>query len=299
MNDVEADSSLENDYWGWMATYYDHSDQKTKVDGYISYQISTNTVYTLKPDDLADTNLAAEVGKDVFTYRPNMVEIAPNGTNFVMHHGRKWDDSVYDGNGKDWIGTWYDGPYLWPLDFDFNRQAPVKISVGETHSGWAFDKDGREMFISQNNRTDMLDAIYTKGDNAGYDNRVEIARHDDLGWSTGFHYGKMPASKKGWVFVNTYANTNKPTHGSDWAVDQLLMVELKALENSDALNPQSAKIWRIAPNYNLYDGNYRDEAPAAINTFGNRIYLTTNWGGELPNREVFVIELPDDWDQQL
>ena len=36
-----------------------------------------------------------------------------------------------------------------------------------------------------------------------------------------------------------------------------------------------------------------------MNLSGNRIYLSNNWGGMLTHREVFVIELPDDWDTYL
>ena len=168
----------------------------------------------------------------------------------------------------------------------------MKVSVGETHSGWAFADDGREMFISQNNRTDKLDAIYVDGVGAGYNNRVEVADHSDFGWSNGFHYGKMPASRKGWLFMNTYSNVSNGTHTTDWAADQLVMIQIKP-------ETQNPIVWRITPNYNNYAGNYRDECPAAMNLSGNRIYLSNNWGGMLTHREVFVIELPDDWDTYL
>ncbi len=244
--------------------------------------------------------LIAESQGSTFSYRANMVEMSPLGTGVVLHFGRKWDDIAYGGKGKKYIDTFFDGPHLWPLNLDYKQNKPLKISVSETHSGWAFAQDGREMFISQNNRTDKLDAVYLAGDDAGYDNRVEIGAHDDFGWTTGFHYGKMPQNKKGWAFVNTYANVSKENHGKDWSVDQLLMVQIKPMTNfidyDDANNPT---IWRIAPNYNLFDGNYRDEAPAAINLFGNRIYLTTNWGDRSNPREVYMITLPDNWDDNL
>lgn len=285
-NDVEGDSSNDSDHWAWMATHYDNAQGGTLVDAYIHYQVSTDTIHTLFPSQLAGTNLDSEKNKSTFTYRPNMVEISPDGTGFIMHNGRKWDDSAYGGNGVDWIDTYYDGAWLWPLDFDISTKAPIKISVGETHSGWSFDKEGNELFISQNNRTDKLDAILIDGTNSGYDNRIETGSHSDYGWSNGFHYGKMPLSKAGWIFVNTYSTTN-----TEWGTNQLFMVQIK--------DESESKIWRIGSNYNKFDGDYRDEAPAAINTIGNRIYVSNNWGGMLDHSEVFVYELPNNWNNDL
>lgn len=163
-------------------------------------------------------------------------------------------------------------------------KTPLKIAVDETHSGWAFAADGRELFISQNNRQDKLDAVFVTGENAGYDNRIAFGSHKDFGWSNGFHFGKMPPAKSGWAFVNTYANTAS----KDWGDNQLVLMQIKP-------EAQKPVIWRVGPNYNKYAGDYRDEAPAAMNMLGNRIYVSTNWGGKLDHREVFLFELPDDW----
>ncbi|MCP5325513.1 MAG: hypothetical protein H7A09_04185 [Oceanospirillaceae bacterium] len=287
-NDVEGDSSNDSDHWAFMAAHYNGTTYV--VDAFVHYQISQDKTHVLLPSDLAGTPLAHYATQGSFP-RPNMVEISPLGTGIILHYGRAWGDANYGSRSED-IGTWFDGAHMWPLDFDHSKTAPVKVSVGETHSGWAFDDAGRELFISQNNRTDKLDAIYVNGVNAGYDNRIEVASHSDFGWSNGFHYGKMPASKKGWIFVNTYANAGNAASATDWAANQLLLMQLK---------PESANpvVWRISPNYNRYTGNYRDEAPAAINLQGNRIYVSDNWGGNLPNREIFVFELPSDWDQAL
>jgi len=277
-NDVEGDSSNDSDHWGWMAAYYNGSTYK--VLGYIHYQISTDTTHTMVPADLAGSNLDIEKGYSEFRDRPNMVEINPTGTGFVIHSGRKWDDVAYGGHGADYIGTWFDGAHLWPFDFDWATKAPLKISVGETHSGWAFDSAGREMFVSQNNRTDRLDCIYT--DNGAL---VTSGSHADFSWDENFHYGKMPPTKTGWLFMCTYSSQN-----DSWADNQFVMIETK--------DEAVARVFRIGHNFNLFSGNYRDEAPAAINSLGNRIYVSSNWGGALPQSEVFVYELPEGWEGQ-
>ena len=289
-NDVEGDSSNDSDHWAWMAVHYGQSDSGSStylVDAFIHYQVSTDTTHSLKPADLTGSNLDLEKDRTTFSYRPNMIEMSPLGTGVVLHMGRKWDDVAYGGKGVNYISSWFDGPHLWPVDFDFQTQAPVKISVDETHSGWSFDAMQREMFISQNNRTDRLDAIYVNGESSGYDHRVEVASHSDFGWGMGFHYGKMPQNKPGWLFMNSYSKDD-----SLWASNQFMMIQIKAEE-------QDPVIWRIAPAYNKYDGDYRDEAPAAINLSGNRIYWSSNWGGMLDHREVFMIQLPDNWDNEV
>ena len=285
-NDVEGDSSNDSDHWAFMAAHY--NGVTYVVDAFIHYQVSTNTTHILTPSDLAGTNLDLEKNKEHFTFRPNMVEISPLGTGIVIHSGRKWDDSSYGGQGKDYIGTWIDGPHLWPLDFDTSKQAPIKISVGATHSGWTFSEDGRELFLSQNNRSDQFDATFIAGENSGFSSRVKFARHKDFGWSSNFHFGKMPASKPAWGFISTYTNSKKSKYKRKWGSDQLIMMQITSIY-------QQPIVWRINPTYNLYTGEYRDEAPAAINHLGNRIYLTSNWGNHKNGREVYSIELPENW----
>jgi hypothetical protein len=44
------------------------------------------------------------------------------------------------------------------------------------------------------------------------------------------------------------------------------------------INPKRKNniIWLIIPAYNAFTGSYRDEVAAAIDTHGNRIYLSSN-----------------------
>jgi len=285
-NDVEGDSSNNSGHWAWMAAHYNGSTYV--VDKYIHYNMYTDTVHTLVPDDLAGTNLAGEVGRTTFTYRPNMVEMSPDGTKFIMHHGRKWDDSAYGGNGIAWIGTWYDGAHAWPVDFDYATTTPVKISVGETHSGWAYRLDGKLCFVSQNNRTDMLDAIAADGTGPTYAAPLIIGSHAEQGWVNGFHYGKMPPSRPGWALLGTYSNIDSPAYDTGYAVDGIFMMQMIAGAGQVVIP--------IGSTNNRYAGSYRDEGPVAVNMHGNRLYISSNWGGTLGHSEVFVYELPDNWD---
>lgn len=84
--------------------------------------------------------------------------------------------------------------------------------------------------------------------------------------------------------------------GAMYLDNQLFMLELVDMEVS------TPRIWRIGPVYNHYDGNYRDEAPAAISTDMKTVLLTSNWNEETPlsypawsGGEVYEVELPTDW----
>lgn len=283
-NDVEGDSSNDSDHWVWMAAHYNGT--TNVVDAFIHFQISTGNTHTLKYSDLENTPLSHYV-KEKRLPRPNMVEISPLASGIVLHYGRAWGDNTY-GNRHTDIDSWFDGVFLWPIDFDYRKKTPLKISIDQTHSGWSFDENGNEYFISQNNRTDQIDAVNISAGISGFKQRIEIASHKDFGWANGFHFGKVPLSRKGWVFISTYAKEKTPPV-NDWGNNQLLFLSLEKNSND---------IIRIGSNFNTFTGNYRDEAPAAINLLGNRIYLSTNWGGKLAHREVFVITLPDNWDKK-
>ena len=150
------------------------------------------------------------------------------------------------------------------------------------------------MFISQNNLTDGMDAVYIKGANAGYDNRVETINQREYGYnSSGFHFGKMPMNRAGWLFMSTYSSNHET-----WGKNQFMMIQTKPSQ-------QEPVIWRLGHTYTKFNRDsgkkdeYRNEAAAAVNMAGNRIYWTSNWGGKLAHREAFMMELPDDWDTQV
>jgi len=309
-NDQEGDSSNDSDHWAFMATYYEAAGDTTRCRAFIHYQISTDTMHIMYPSDLAGAPVAtfrindssdfasldSIKDMDYFPARPNMVEISPLGTGFVIHNGRAWDPATTIS------GTWFDGPHLWPLDLDWQREAPFRISIDQSHSGWAFAKDGREMFVYQDNRRDFLTATYISGAVKGYnlnsdagpndvtnEGSIDFAYHSDLSW-TGFHFGKMPPNRPGFVMVSTYSG------GIDeWADEQLLMIEIK---DKDA--PTPPKILRIAPMYHEYESAYWDEATASMDVTGNIICVAQNWGlANGASNEVYFYELPNDWHAKL
>ncbi|MGI1678188.1 MAG: hypothetical protein K6L75_05625 [Cellvibrionaceae bacterium] len=280
-NDVEGDSSDDSDHWAFMAVHYNGT--TNVVDAFIHYQISTDTTHSLTTKQLSGTKLGHYAERKVFP-RPNMVEISPNGDGIVLHYERAWGNKEYGNRHKD-INTWFDGAYLWPLDFNIEKQKPRKISVSSTHSGWSWGNNEESYFISQNNRTDYIEAVPLSPNKRS----IIIGSHRDMGWSTGFHFGKMPKKLSNWSLVSTYGLGDEK---EEWALNQIFLLELKSIY-------QNNRIVRIGPTYNHYDGEYRDEAIAAINLEGNRVYFSSNWGGSIQHREIFMYELPENWQENL
>lgn len=291
-NDQEGDSSDDSDHWAFMAAWYDGSN--FKVAAIIHYQISTDTTHVLYPSDFADTPLDMIKNDISFPQRPNMVEVSPLGTGIVIHNGRS-----FSGHNMHIFGTWLDGPHLWPLDFDVVANPPFRISITETHSGWAYAEDGRELFVYQDNRRDMITATYISGPNKGYglsstagrgdepgEGSIDFADHTPMNW-TGLHFARMPPSKKGWIMVSTYRN-----NGTSWADNQLMMMQIKDWR----LDP---KVWRVTPMINAYTGDYFDEAPGSINLRGDSIFVSQNWGAGGGLNELYRMDMPRNWDQHL
>ncbi len=155
-NDVEGDSSLDSDHWTWMASWYDQEgDKKYHVLAFVHYQVSTDTYHLLKPSDLAGSNLEALKTDPSFT-KPNMVEMAPDGSRIVLHFGRKYGPKE---ESLALINTYFDGAHAWPVDFDWKKTPPLKVSISETHSCWSPNKAGEWCYISQNSSDDGMDAI--------------------------------------------------------------------------------------------------------------------------------------------
>ena len=296
MNDVEGDSSNDSRYWAWQvmnitlgAGYQPYA--------FIVYDSQTNTIVGRAQRDCAGIaapcmTLNTPATALPYLSRPNMVEISPLGTRTILHYGR-----TYTGKRIEDTGTIADGPHACQKDMT----DCIRIGADETHSGWAWGAGGEELFVSQNNRNDYIEAVdiststtanctVISGNN--YTCGTKVMAYTDLdmnNWTLGMHFGKVyDQSKRGWLFMNTY-DSNYAT----WGKNQNLFLEIKSYNSIPA-----PKIWRINPSYNVYY-DYRSEGSGALSVDGKSLWSTANWGYIDGRAEVFSVGLPDDWYQHL
>lgn len=156
-----------------------------------------------------------------------------------------------------------------------------RISTDETHSGWAWSADGRELFVSQNNRNDWIEACDIETGT-----KMQCLFQGDFGWGNGWHFARMPKVTPGWILLSTYrtgANT-------DWGDNQLFMLEMKD-------RAHQPRIWRLGPTHNQYD-EYYAEGFAAMSQFGDRLWWGAKWPGQT-NIETYEMPLPEGWWREL
>ncbi len=292
-NDVEGDSSNDSRYWAWMVQSTKSPYQPAAI---FVYDKQTNAVVSSLQRNCTGAKVPCQVVNSATVTapnipRPNMVEMSPLGTRVVVDWGR-----IAKGYGRDKdINTVTDGPKAFLKDFT----DPIRIGADETHSGWAWGPNGEEMFVSQNNRNDWIEAVdiasaatanckliagMTSND---YSCGVQIypyAELDSGSWSLGMHFGKVyDRTKKGYVFMNTYDET----YGT-WGKNQNLFIEI------NDYNTRVSKIVRFGSTYNLYY-DYRSEGSGALDFQGNNIWTTGNWGFKDGRGDAFKIALPTGW----
>lgn len=302
--DQEGNSSLDSDHWAWMAAFYDSGAGMFVARAFVHYQVSTDTIHTMYPSGLAGftSSPTGESARTTFSIRPNMVEMAPDGSGIVIHHMR-----AYSGWLDAYINSNMEAPYFWPRDFNPATFQPFRLSSDATHSGWS-SVSGAWYFVSQDNRRDKWCAVPIAGANRGYGNEGQIdvtvalgSRvidfHTDGGIYPGMHFGVCTNAADGWTLVSTYSTTPLSTNG---IANSLFMMEIK---------PEGqARKWFLGPACNLTPGSKADynEAPASINIAGTRVATSGDWGGAAPQAvggpydgeryiDMYEITLPTNW----
>lgn len=292
LNDVEGDSSNDSRYWAWMMI--------NGADGYLPYVIFTydrledriigsiqrNCSKATVPCEVADTPETAKP----YLSKPNMVEMSPLGTRVVVDWGRaSRSERAAD------VGGVADGPKAFLPNF----KDPILIGNNATHSGWAWGRNGEEMFVSQNDANDWIEAVdiasartanctpVSKGHSCGV-KVLPYALLDSGTWSVGMHFGKIyNRNLRGYVFINTYDK-----QVGHWAKNHNLLAAIPAQSAAPA------PVVRLSSSSNVYY-DYRSEGSGALDFKGENIWSTANWGYRDGRGDVMRVQLPTDWAQAL
>jgi hypothetical protein len=292
MNDVEGDSSIDSRYWAWQVMNPLGSGFLTY--GVFTYDKDNNRILGKLQRACANESVpcvSIDTPSQPYPYitRPNMVEFSPLGTRVVVHFER-----VYPGYGRDIeMNTISDGPKA----FYPNFTDPIRIGADATHSGWAWGKNGEELFVSQNNRNDWIEAvdiansasakctlIGSSGNSYSCGTKVVSQPQLDPSYSIGFHFGKIyDRSKRNWLFISTYG-----AGATVWSRNQFMLVKIE-----DASGTARPTFLRLGSSINLwYD--YRSEGSGALGFKSDTIWSTGNWGFTDGRAEVVRIDLPSN-----
>lgn len=279
LNDVEGDSSHDSRYWAWQVVGPYDGAYFPRI-AIITYDKQTDQILgSIEPGDITPTQNPSHWTDHLPT--PNMVEISPDGDYLMVNSTRSYPGS----RTEDWDGTAFDSPWVFSLDGTPQR----RVSWDETHSGWAYDHDGNQVFVSQNSSTDEIDACNVEtGTYPGNCMAIQDFGfyEPDYAYTNNHFSTSYNRANDGWVLWSTYKGSN-----DNWRFNQIMMLEIA---------PKStAKVWRVTPSYNLAD-TYRDEGSAALSYDGNTVVWTGNWNDPTNGHgEVMKVDLPDGWAETL
>jgi hypothetical protein len=269
-NDVEGDSSADSRYWAFII--------------YNAYDGSVFPIHRIITYDRQTDTILGEISPSLFDIWPstlpipNMVEISPLGTKLITHYTR----SNYAGsNTEDYLGTYLDAPHAWELDCSTSPIVPIKVSTDSTHSGWAFDENGNELFVSQNSRTDWIEA-----ERIDQDTQFSILAHADVGIGNGFHFSRMTQGTTGWILMTTYKSTTA-VEADAWGDNEIVMLEVVDKET------RTPRVWRLGHMHNYYNDYYSEGfSPMAIDN--TKLW----WGARWPFQDyidTYQMDLPATW----
>lgn len=194
-------------------------------------------------------------------------------------------------------GDYYNGGNLAGLTMA-NRELTRfhRLDYTTAHSDVGLDTDGNEVIVMQNTMTDYVDLIpidfrtrpiLEAGGSYDNTNRTPLVRlfyssESPHGFQSGVH---ISCNAPGYCIVSTFTEPGQPER--NWLDRTIVVVRL------DEHNPHAyyvAKIHNTA-------GSYWEETQAAITNDGTRIVWASNWGQNVGDEQVGLmqLEMPPGW----
>jgi hypothetical protein len=256
----EGRPSRDRRYWGLMA-----EDQEWLPVAFVVYDRRADSV------TVRDMRGVPGVEDDV-----DHVTISPLGTYFLASFDRACEEGKR-GDDKHPCG-------LMVYDRDLTNGRGLLRIIG--HYDPVLDAGGREVIVYQDIDTDQISMLDLES------GTVTPLWDIDFSYTgIGLHFSGLAYDRPGWAVVSTHDND---AESYTWMDDQVFAVELKP----------GGRVVRLAHTQSLVDDerelDYWAEPHASTNSDLTRIVFGTNWGrsgtGEV---EMFMIELPPNWSEQL
>ena len=253
----EGSPSADGRWWGFMA-----QDADARILAFLIYDLQTNTI-TARRD---------------FTNFPgaDSVTLSPSGNHFLV----QVDD--YCATGQ--LGT--DAHPCGLMVYDRNLQNGRGLLRVVGHSDLAYDAQGREVMVYQDNDTDSIAMV-----DLGTGQITALWPIDFSHTPIGLHFSGRAFQRPGWALVSTH-DGDVASH--TWMDDSLFAVELKA----------NGRVVRLAHTHSLVDEaqehDYWAEPQASVNRDFTQVLFTTNWGRSGTGAtETFRVQLPSNWTASL
>lgn len=171
-----------------------------------------------------------------------------------------------------------------------------RLDYTTAHSDIGLDVEGKEVIVMQNPQTDYIDLIpidlntqpiLEPGGSYNNTNRIPLIRlfydaQSSIGLNSGVH---ISCNVSGYCLVST--NTEPGLPEQNWFDRTITLVRLDRTH---------AQVFYLAKVYNT-TGAYWEETQATITNDGSRVLWASNWGQNVGEERVFLIQLdmPGDW----
>ncbi len=199
-----------------------------------------------------------EIGRDGYNLLPSLARGQHDGWAFITKTNKETIESIYISD-----------------DATFNF---VPVEINTTYNA--------EVYVWQD-RDDWIKAfVIETGETIRIINMSEMAP----GSHVNMHFGRMPASRPGWIFVSTYG------WGQYWSGNQFFLLEIEPTGGR-----ASRRIIRLGNTTNLYhrpdlgvEASYHKECWASITDDGNYIYFAVSDGIHNPT-DVWMMDISTVW----
>jgi hypothetical protein len=243
----EGSPSIDSRYWGLMA-----EDE------------NWNTVALLVYDKQADRVIAT---RETPPSDVDSVSISPRGDYFLAAFMNECNQTA---DAEHPCGT---------MVYDQSLKTGRSLGTHVGHGDFAFDTEGREVFVFQDSGTDYISMV-----DLATGNVTQLTPIDFSHTAISLHFSGRAFGKPGWALVST---TDDNATSFTWMDDQVFALELAA----------NGRVVRLAHDHTLVDNkqehDYWAEPHGSVNRNFTKVLFTSNWGQSgTEGVDMYMVALP-------